>query len=55
MTAAIFDNADEISSENAKGEELSLENATTGMTIPFHEGAARYYAEHGITVDTKGE
>ena len=55
MTAAIFDHADEIASENAKGEELSLENATTGMTIPFHEGAARYYAEHGITVDTKGE
>jgi TRAP transporter solute receptor TAXI family protein len=25
------------------------------MTIPFHKGAARYYAEHGITVDTKGE
>ena len=55
MTAAIFDHADEIVSENAKGAELSLENATTGMTIPFHEGAARYYAEHGITVDTKGE
>ena len=55
MTAAIFDHADEISAENAKGAELSLENATSGMTIPFHKGAARYYAEHGITVDTKGE
>lgn len=54
MTAAIFDHADEISAENAKGAELSLENATSGMTIPFHKGAARYYAEHGITVDTKG-
>ena len=53
--AAIFDHADEISAENAKGAELSLENATSGMTIPFHKGAARYYAEHGITVDTKGE
>ena len=55
MTAAIFDHADEISAENAKGAELSLENATSGMTIPFHKGAVRYYAEHGITVDTKGE
>ena len=27
MTAAIFDHADEISAENAKGAELSLENA----------------------------
>ena len=35
MTAAIFDHADEISAENAKGAELSLENATSGMTIPF--------------------
>lgn len=55
LTAAIFDHTEDIEKENAKGEELSLENATEGMTVPFHEGAARYYKEHGITVDTKGE
>ena len=55
LTAAIFDHTEDIANENAKGEELSLENATEGMTAPFHEGAARYYEEHGITVDTKGE
>lgn len=53
MTAAIFDHAQDIAAENAKGEELSLENATEGMAVPFHEGAARYYAEHGITVRTE--
>lgn len=52
MTAAIFDHADEIAIENAKGKELNLESATKGMAAPFHEGAARYYAEHGITVNT---
>ncbi len=50
LTAAIFDNIDAISTENAKGKELSLENATEGLTIPFHAGAAKYFSEKGITV-----
>ena len=53
MTAAIFDNAEAIAIENAKGKELSLQNATEGMTAPFHKGAARYYEEHGITVNSQ--
>lgn len=53
LTAAVFDHAEEISKENAKGEELSVENATSGITIPFHAGAARYYSEHGVTVSTQ--
>lgn len=52
MTAAIFDHIDDITAENAKGSELSLENATSGMACPFHAGAAKYYEEHGITVET---
>ena len=52
LTAAVFDHTEDIALENAKGEELSVENATSGITIPFHEGAARYYAEHGIQVAT---
>lgn len=53
LTAAIFDNVDAIAAENAKGSELSVENATSGMTAPFHAGAAKYFAEKGITVETK--
>lgn len=53
MTAAIFDHAQDIAKENAKGRELTVENATTGMAALFHPGAAKYYAEHGITVATK--
>ena len=50
LTAAIFDNIDAITAENAKGAELSLENATSGMTAPFHAGAAKYFTEKGVTV-----
>ena len=53
LTKAIFENIDAIKSAHAKGEELSLENATSGMTAPFHAGAAKYFAEKGITVETK--
>jgi len=50
LTAAIYDNIDAITAENAKGAELSIENATSGMTVPFHAGAAKYFAEKGVTV-----
>ena len=53
LTAAIFDNIDAITAENAKGAELSIENATSGMTAPFHAGAAKYFAEKGVTVPTE--
>lgn len=53
ITKAIFDNVEAITSVNKKGEELSLENATTGMTAPFHKGAAKYFAEKGIEVESK--
>ncbi len=51
LTKAIFDNADAIAVENGKGAELSIENATSGMSAPFHAGAAKYFAEKGATVD----
>ena len=50
MTKAIFDNAEAIAIENAKGKELNVEGATAGMAAPFHKGAAKYFAEHGIDV-----
>ena len=53
ITKAIFDNIAAITAENGKGAELSIENATSGMTVPFHPGAARYFAEQGITVPTE--
>ena len=51
ITKAIFDNVDTITGAHAKGAELSIENATSGMTVPFHAGAAKYFSEKGVTVD----
>ena len=53
LTAAIFDNTAAIAAENGKGAELSIENATSGMTAPFHAGAAKYFAEKGVSVETQ--
>ena len=53
LTAEVFDHTEEISTEHNKGEELSIENASSGVTAPFHAGAALYYAEHGIKVETQ--
>jgi len=53
LTKAIFDNVDNIAAENAKGKELSIANATEGMTAPFHKGAAKYFAEKGVEVESK--
>ncbi len=50
LTASIFDNIEAITGEHAKGAELSLENATSGMAAPFHKGAAKYFAQKGIEV-----
>ena len=53
LTAAIYDNIEAITAENGKGAELSIENATSGMTVPFHAGAAKYFAEKGATVEVQ--
>jgi TRAP transporter TAXI family solute receptor len=53
ITKAIFDNIADITKEHAKGAELSLENATQGLTVPFHAGAAKYFKEKNIEVAVK--
>ena len=53
LTKAIFDNTAAIAAENGKGAELSIENATSGMTAPFHPGAAKYFSEMGVEVPTE--
>ncbi|MFI3313888.1 MAG: TAXI family TRAP transporter solute-binding subunit, partial [Eubacteriales bacterium] len=49
ITKSIFESAGSLAHDKAS--ELSLENATSGMAVPFHAGAAKYYAEQGITVN----
>ena len=51
IVSTIFENAEEIAELHGKGAELSHAFATEGIAVPFHAGAARYYAEHNITVE----
>ena len=52
IVSTIYNNADAITELHAKGAELGLEFATDGIAVPFAKGAAQFYAENGITVDT---
>lgn len=51
LTKALFENQAELAAAHSKFELLNLEDAVKGMSVPFHSGAAKYYAEQGITVD----
>ena len=48
LTKALFDNQAELGAAHAKGKELSLKTASTGVSIPFHPGAVKYYKEKGL-------
>lgn len=43
----LFDNKDAIAAGHTKGKELDLATAVSGISIPFHPGAEKYYKEVG--------
>ena len=47
LIKGIFDNQEEIATAHAKGAELSVETAVSGIDIPFHPGATKYFTEVG--------
>ena len=47
LVKGIFDNQEEIGTAHAKGKELSLDTAVSGIDIPFHPGAVKYFTENG--------
>lgn len=51
MTKALFENLDELSRGHAKGKEVSAASAITGVSVPFHPGAKKYYKEIGLSVN----
>ena len=51
IVSTIFENKDAIAESHAKANELSLDYATT-CGLPYHPGAAKYFAEKGYTVET---
>ncbi|MCE5265452.1 MAG: TAXI family TRAP transporter solute-binding subunit [Deltaproteobacteria bacterium] len=44
----LFDNQSELAASHAKGKELNLKTASTGVSIPFHPGAVKYFKEKGL-------
>ena len=50
FTSTIFENIDAIAEQHGKGAELSLEFASSVTDVPYHPGAAKYFAEKGIEV-----
>jgi len=52
ITKTIYEGNTDIAALHAKGEELSTEFATEGIAVPFHAGAAKYFAEKGLTVES---
>lgn len=50
MIKTIFDKQSDLSLAHAKGNELNIEEAPKGISIPFHPGAVKYYEELGYHV-----
>lgn len=53
VVATIFENVDTITEAHAKGAELDLEFAASITDVPYHAGAAKYFAEKGLDVPVK--
>lgn len=50
LVKGIFDFQDQIAAGNAKGEELSMETAVSGIDIPFHPGAEKFFKDNNIAL-----
>ncbi len=50
MTKSIFDNLSDLAAAHAAGKSITLKGAMSGMAVPLHPGAAKYFKEKGIAV-----
>jgi uncharacterized protein len=48
MTKQLFENLDQMVAAHKAAAAIKIENATAGMPVPLHPGAARYYKEKGL-------
>jgi TRAP transporter TAXI family solute receptor len=47
----LFDYKADITASHVKGNELDINTAVSGVSIPWHPGAVKYFAEQGITLE----
>ncbi len=47
---AMFGGINDIHASHAKGKEINLKTALSGLTVPLHPGAAKFYKEKGMAV-----
>lgn len=48
LAKLLYENTDSIAKAHNKGNEIKVENATDGVTIPLHPGAEKYLKEKGV-------
>lgn len=53
IISGIYENKEAVSRIHSKGAELDLQTASEITSVPYHPGAAKYYAEKGISVAVK--
>ncbi len=53
IVSNIFENTEEIAEQHGKGAELDLDFAASVTSVPYHPGAAKYFAEKGYDVVAK--
>ncbi len=53
IISGIYENKEAITRAYSKGAELDLESASSITSVPYHPGAAKYFAEKGIDVPVK--
>ena len=53
LTKDIFDNAPNLTSDHAKYKEVNIDYGASMTSVPYHKGAAKFFAEKGVTVPTK--
>ncbi len=51
LTKGLFENLDAVAAAHAKGNEMSLEGAVEGVSVPLHPGAAKYFEEQGLSIE----
>lgn len=49
MTKILFEQVDELRTVHTKANDITLESALSGMSVPLHPGAIEYYQEVGLS------